>query len=83
MQLVVRKWGSSLAIRIPKTIAAESKIEEGSLVDISLKKGTVIITPVRAKDYTLDELLEGVTAENIHGEVDTGAPVGREQWSGA
>ena len=80
MQLAVRKWGNSLAIRIPKAIAMESKIEEGSLVEIRLKKGSVIVTPVRARDYTLEELLEGVTDENIHGEVDMGAPVGKEQW---
>ena len=80
MQLAVRKWGNSLAIRIPKTIATESKIGEGSLVEIRLKKGSVIITPVRKRDYSLDELLEGVTAENIHGEAGTGARVGKEQW---
>jgi len=80
MQLAVRKWGNSLAIRIPKTIATESDIGEGSLVEIRLKKGSLIITPVRSRDYSLDELLEGVTAENIHGEVDTGARVGKEQW---
>ncbi len=80
MQLAVRKWGNSLAVRIPKTIATESKIGEGSIVEIHLRKGSVIITPVRERDYSLDELLAGVTDENIHGEVDMGVPVGKEQW---
>ena len=80
MQLAVRKWGNSLAIRIPKTIATESEIGEGSIVEIRIKNGSVIVTPVREKEYTLEELLEGVTDENIHREVDTGAPVGKEQW---
>ncbi len=80
MQLTVRKWGNSLAIRIPKTIATESKIGEGSLVEIRLKKGSLIVTPVRERDYTLEKLLEGVTDENIHGEAGMGAPVGKEQW---
>ena len=77
----MRKWGNSLAIRIPKTIATEAKIEKGSLVAISIKNGSVIVTPVRENDYTLEELLEGVTAKNTHREIDTGLPVGREQWS--
>ncbi len=30
------------------------------------------------KDYTLKELLKGVTKENIHGEINTGPDVGKE-----
>jgi antitoxin MazE len=33
--------------------------------------------PVR-KQYSLEELLAGVTQENIHTEVSTGRPVGKE-----
>ena len=80
MRLVVRKWGNSLAIRIPKTIATKSRIEEGSLLEIRFEEGSVIVTPVRERNYTLEELLDRVTDENIHCEVDTGAPVGNEQW---
>lgn len=29
---------------------------------------------------TLDDLLAGVTAHNVHGEVDTGDIVGKEAW---
>lgn len=32
------------------------------------------------KGALLEELLRRVTPENIHGEVDTGEPVGREFW---
>ena len=30
--------------------------------------------------YTLEELLAGVTNENLHPETDTGPPVGKEVW---
>ncbi len=32
----------------------------------------------RCPEYSLDELLKGVTEENIHREVMTGPPVGKE-----
>ena len=79
MRAAVRKWGNSLAIRIPKAIATELRIEEKSFVEMRLEKGSVVVTPVR-QDYTLEELLERVTDQNIHCEVDTGAPVGKEPW---
>jgi len=30
--------------------------------------------------YALDELLDQMTPENVHGEIDSGPPVGREIW---
>lgn len=71
------KWGNSLAVRIPKVIGKECGIEENSNVEISLRDKRIIITPVK-KEYSLKELLAGVTKDNIHSEFDTGRPFGRE-----
>ena len=71
------KCGNSLAVRIPKVIGAECGIEENSSVEISLRDKHIIITPVK-KEYSLKELLAGVTKDNIHSEFDTGRPVGKE-----
>jgi antitoxin MazE len=80
MKTRVQKWGNSLALRIPKSFAADAGLSEDSQVDISLAKGKLIIQPVVSEPFTLDELLEGITEENIHGEWDTGPAVGRETW---
>jgi antitoxin MazE len=80
MKVQVQKWGNSLALRIPKSFATESSIEQGTTVDVAVKAGQLIVTPVPKKKYTLDELLAGVTNENRHDEVDTGVSVGREMW---
>ena len=80
MKVQVQKWGNSLALRIPKSYAVESKIEQGTLVDVSVVKGKLIVTPVAEREYSLDELLAGVTKENRHEEVDTGPSVGKESW---
>ena len=80
MRLPVRKWGNSLAIRIPRTIAAESHLGKDSIVDLELVDGNLIIRPLRHEEYSLQALLDEVTEENIHGEFDMGAPVGKEAW---
>ena len=80
MQTKIKKWGNSLALRIPKSFALNAKLRQNELVDISIDKEKIIITPIVEKEYSLDELLEGVSADNLHGEFDTGVPVGKEIW---
>lgn len=80
MRARVQRWGNSLALRIPKPIAEMSALEEGTDVDLSLDEGRLVVTPVRRRKYTLDELLAQVTDENLHGEIDTGPSVGNEAW---
>jgi len=76
----VQKWGNSLALRIPKAFAIDAQLENDSLVEISIVKGKIIVTPVSGPSWTLDELLAGVTKNNLHTEVDTGFAVGNEVW---
>lgn len=80
MKVQIQKWGNSLALRIPKSFAVESKIEQGSTVEVSLESGKIIVFPVTEQEFSLDELLAKVTPENLHGEIDTGASVGKEAW---
>ncbi len=76
----VQKWGNSLALRIPKAFAVDAQLENDSLVEISIVKGKIIVTPVPAPSWTLDELLAGITKDNLHNEVDPGFAVGNEVW---
>jgi len=73
----VQKWGNSLGIRIPKSLALKVGLIEGSEVDLDVENGHLVIKP---KSATLDELLTQVTPENLHKEVPTGEPQGRESW---
>ena len=77
MQEHIQKWGNSLGIRIPRTLAQKVGLAEGTPVEIILEKQSIVIRPRR---YSLERLLSGVTPENLHREVDTGKPVGREVW---
>ena len=80
MKIAFLKWGNSLALRIPKSFAAHSNIEQGSVVDLSLDNGKMIVEAAKEQEYSLDELLARVTKNNLHSEIDFGAPVGKEVW---
>lgn len=76
----VQKWGNSLAVRIPKSFAIEAGMTEDCPVEVSLSEGRIVISPMNPPKYSLDDLLAGVTEENLHSETDWGSPVGREVW---
>ncbi len=76
----VQKWGNSLGVRIPRSFAVDAEVEAGSTVDISVRNGDLVLSPVRRRRYALSAMLEQITDENLHEEVITGTPVGREVW---
>lgn len=80
MQTKIQRWGNSLGLRIPRSFAQETGVGAGSQVDLSVQDGDLVVKPVRRKTYQLKELLRKITAKNIHAEVDTGGPVGKEVW---
>ena len=77
---VVTKWGNSLGVRIPSALAKQIELTEGMQVGISIVDGKLVIQPEHRHKYTLDELLDGMTPENCHSEVEMGEPVGNEIW---
>ena len=81
--MVVSKWGNSLAVRIPKQLAIKAGIEEGSEVELKASGHAIVIArrPRNAKRrYSLEELTEGITAENLHSVIEWGKPLGKEVW---
>lgn len=75
----VSKWGNSLGLRLPKSVAREAQLDEGDTVDIAVDNGTIVIRPSRPR-YSLDELVGRITTRNRHRENDWGAPLGHEVW---
>ena len=80
MRTRVQKWGNSLALRIPKSFAAEVGLQKETSVEVSLADGKLVITPVAESNLTLKELLAKVTKDNLHHEIDTGPAIGNETW---
>jgi antitoxin MazE len=76
MEAKIQKWGNSLGIRIPMNIIRDLALENGSTVDIEEIEDRIIIKPKR----NLEDLLNCITSENIHSEIDFGMSEGNESW---
>lgn len=80
MKVRVRRWGNSLALRIPKPFAEDADVEEGTVVDLSVSDGKLVASPSRKPRVALRSLLAKITKTNIHEEIETGPAVGNEVW---
>ena len=80
MRTKIQRWGHSLALRIPKPFAIEAKIGDRTEVDLTVTNGKLVITPMTKPVQSLEDLLSRVTKRNLHEEVETGIPLGREAW---
>jgi antitoxin MazE len=75
----IAKWGNSLGLRLPRSVAQEAQLDEGDKVEVSVKAGAIVIRPSRPS-YSLAELVSKITATNRHDESDWGGPQGGEAW---
>ena len=80
MRTRIQKWGNSLAVRIPRTFAADAGLDRDTPVELGLHEGSITIRPVVEATLDLARLVAGITPDNLHGELDMGGPVGREAW---
>ena len=79
MTTTIQKWGNSLGVRIPKNIAENMNLSDGSAVVITEKNGMIIL---EKKDTLLDlkKAMKNYKPENYHNEIDWGENLGREIW---
>ena len=80
MHAQIKKWGNSLALRIPKPLAEQLSIKSDTEVEIQIVDDQLMIKPLPEPELTLENLLAQITAENLHDEVETGTAVGGEVW---
>jgi len=78
MEAVIKKWGNSLGVRIPNLIVRELSLKDGSFVDINDRGKEIVIKPIQKNK--LSEMLNNINEKNIHEEIETGKPVGKEIW---
>ena len=75
----ISRWGNSLGLRLPKSVAREAQVDEGDTVDVSVRNGAIVIRPSRPT-YSLRQLVAKITPRNRHDETNWGVPVGDEAW---
>lgn len=77
----IQKWGNSLAVRIPRSVAEDTQLSSGKTVNLAVHDGQIVIAPApQQRRFKLHDLLRGVTTRNRHAEVATGNSVGQEAW---
>lgn len=79
MQGSIAKWGNSLALRLPKQLAASAKLFEGTQVELKVEGDSLVVRSVRPK-YKLADLLEQVKQGDRETETDWGTAKGEEAW---
>ncbi len=77
MDVSINKWGNSLAVRIPSSIIKTVGFSEGDYARLSIEGGNIVISPKTG--YRLDDLLAGITPDNLHTEEKTGPEIGAEK----
>ena len=80
METRIKKWGNSLAVRIPLSVANQIDLHPDLPVNLIINGNDLTISPIRQALPTLEELLARVTDDNRHEEVDFGPSVGKEVW---
>lgn len=80
MNRTVQKWGNSLALRIPSALAKDVHLQQGSVVEVAIVEGKMVVKPKGRYKYSLIRMLKGVTKHNRHSEQNWGGGVGKESW---
>lgn len=80
MRVQVKKWGNSASVRIPASVMAAASLRVDQVVDVREESGLVVIEPITAPSYDLDDLLARMTPDTFPEDIDFGPPVGGEAW---
>lgn len=80
MHVRIRKRGSSASVRIPASVMAAAALHIDQAVDVRNDGGRIIIEPVVAPSYTLEELLAGMSPDSFPELVNFGPAKGDEAW---
>ena len=76
MKEIIKKWGNSPALRLPNSVMELAQLTLGKAVNVNVLNGKIVIEPIVSKKTRLDELLAGITSDNIHAE-----EFAKEDWS--
>ena len=80
MTTKVRKWGNSLAVRIPDEFAENLDLRDGSVVGFEQTGNKIIMSAGRPK-YTIEDMVNGITKQNRYKLVfPDDKPRGKEVW---
>ena len=83
MKIEFVRWDNSLALRVPKALAQELGVSEGTRAHMTVANGCLIVRVAAAEGrrrYSLEHLTSALTEENRHRETDWASTRGNEMW---
>ena len=82
MKTKVQKWGNSQGVRLSKELLSDAEIRIGDAVEVALRDGALVVTPLRRVrgGHDLRLLVKRIPKHYKPEELDWGYPVGREAW---
>ncbi len=80
MHVLIQKWGNSLALRVPKSLAEVLGVTASSPVEISVENHALVVKPRKRKKLSLRGLVAMINEKNRHEAIETGPAVGKEAW---
>lgn len=81
MEIVVKKWGNSLGIRIPASVTRGLQLGDGSVMELSQRDDRIILVPKKKnREEELVMLLGRITPENMHRGEYLGEESDKETW---
>ncbi len=77
METLIKKWGNSYGIRIPKVILDKLQLKDGASLELTTKDGKLILNPVEKK-MNLKFLIEGMDNLKVLDQFDRENDLGKE-----
>jgi antitoxin MazE len=77
-QLKIQKWGNSLAVRIPSSVARQAGFQAGQPVRISMRNASIVVSPAGKPALTLAQKLALFDPQLHGGEAMVTERAGRE-----
>lgn len=79
IQLPIKQWGNSHAIRLPKSILEALGAEKDDELNVEVINHSIVLTKAE-KELTFEELFKDYSGEPFTSEIQTISPEGNEKW---
>lgn len=81
MRTQIKRRRKLAEIRSPQQVMEAASLSIGQIVDVRAECGRIVITTIDRPRYELTDLLNKMTPDTFHDQVDFGRPVGGERSS--
>ncbi|QIW16145.1 hypothetical protein A4G20_07280 [Pasteurellaceae bacterium RH1A] len=57
MQLQIKKWGNSAAVRLPQAVLAQFQLSENDHFNVEIHRDSLVLKPIKPKKYDIKTLM--------------------------